>query len=148
MRKIADAVVRAVYEDGAILARFWAHVARDDSDAGCWEWQGRVKPRGYPMVFIGRHSIAASRVAWFTVTGELPMGGKLHHVCDNPCCVRPSHLAWAVGRRTQRVLDSLSDGYVRRAGVDAPFAARLPHMPRVLRFVSEPDEPLLPKLAS
>src|SRR6185503_17034519 len=112
MRRTSAAFARAIQHDAGIIERFWSHVVFGTSEDDCWEWQLRIKPGGYPMFFIGHHSIGATRVAWFTATGELPTGGRMRHSCDNSACVRPTHLAWIIGHRTAHVLEAMADGYV------------------------------------
>lgn len=59
----------------------------------CWEWAGMKDQDGYGM--FGWHSnYAINRAARFILTittGLEPEQLALHH-CDNPPCVRPSHL--------------------------------------------------------
>jgi hypothetical protein len=49
-------------------------------------------PTGYGLIKIGTSSKVASRIAWEMENGPIPMGKKALHKCDNPPCVRPSHL--------------------------------------------------------
>lgn len=59
----------------------------------CWEWTAyKLKTRyGY---FSYKHAKAkyAHRVAYEMTFGEIPEGLLVLHKCDNPSCVRPSHL--------------------------------------------------------
>lgn len=69
---------------------FWSHV---DRSGECWLWAAALFPSGYGCTtWIGR-SERAHRVAWALEfnNGELPNSWVLHK-CDNPGCVRPSHL--------------------------------------------------------
>ncbi len=78
----------------AIALRFWEKVKIGD---GCWEWAGAKVSKGYGNFWVGpqRNSPpkSAHRVAWELVYGNIPANkpNVLHH-CDNPPCVRPSHL--------------------------------------------------------
>jgi hypothetical protein len=138
MRKVSNAVVRALNEDARVLDRFWANVDTSASERGCWEWRGNLRNQEYPTLFIGNHSIAAVHVAWFTATGEIPTGGRVYRTCDNLRCVRPEHLAWALSRRSEHQVDARDDGYVARSGVAVPKEDRLPWHPRVWRYIAAP----------
>lgn len=58
---------------------------------GCWEWQGLKERDGYPHIKYKGKMIRVHRYIYEATYGKL---GKLHilHRCDNPSCVRPSHL--------------------------------------------------------
>jgi len=145
MRRIPDVIVRTMHGDEETLERFWSNVSRDDSQNGCWEWHGCLKSDRYPRFFIGSYSIAPARIAWFAAAGELPTGGRLLHVCENELCVRPEHLRWVVGRRTDYSLNALGDGYLTLPGVPMALEASGPRMPKVARGISvATDESLEP----
>ncbi len=72
------------------LERFWPKV--DRSGDGCWEWQGFVNAGGYGRFRIGDHHHQAHRAAWMLLAGPIPDGLFVCHHCDNPRCVRLSHL--------------------------------------------------------
>jgi len=77
--------------------RFWSKV--DTSGDGCWEWQagtghwgyGSFRARGLEEPWGYREQLA-HRWSWFFTYGELPRKQPILHSCDNPPCVRPSHL--------------------------------------------------------
>jgi hypothetical protein len=144
MRKTPNTIVRVLQNDDGIIERFWSRVAQDPAPAGCWEWSGGVKGGRYPTFFIGNHSIAAARVAWFIATGELPIGGRLLHVCENDRCVRPTHLIWAIGWRTNRTRIAREEGYV--VAPVALAASASPDAVEARRF-SVPCDPRIPILA-
>ena len=75
---------------------------------GCWEWRGPVKRRSqrsghtrarpeYGCIQIRRRNgktvdLAAHRVSYWLRYGD-PGPLLLRHMCDNPKCIKPQHLA-------------------------------------------------------
>lgn len=78
-------------------ARFWAKVRRSD---GCWEWQGSLSSKGYGVFWDADHknNLLAHRVAYELVTGPIPDGLQLDHLCRNRRCVNPAHLEPVTGK--------------------------------------------------
>jgi hypothetical protein len=109
-------IVRAATRDPQVVVRFWASVERLQAADACWEWNGRRGGDRRPVFTVKYTSVAPARFAWFAATGQFPIGGKLRHTCENADCVRPEHLAWELGRRTERMLRARSDGYVSYSG--------------------------------
>lgn len=71
---------------------FWSKVRKGQ---GCWEWVAGKTKSGYGQLQarkIQKQPMLAHRVSWQIEHG--PIAGGLHvlHRCDNPACVRPSHL--------------------------------------------------------
>lgn len=67
----------------------------------CEEWIGSCSVYGYGILNIGDKDangkykgklVGAHRIAWFLEYGEWPKKGCALHHCDNPKCVRISHL--------------------------------------------------------
>lgn len=86
---------------------FWSKVARSE---GCWLWTGTRHKEGYGMLRVpgDRSYKRAPRIAWLLTYGEIPDGMLIRHTCDNPPCVRPSHLL--VGSTVDNVGDKVSRG--------------------------------------
>ena len=87
----------------------------DDSDPdGCWPWLLSKRGNGYGQVniegLVGYGRIA-SRASYLLFVGSIPEGMKVLHTCDNPPCVRPSHLFLGTSK------DNTQDMYAKgRAG--------------------------------
>ena len=79
--------------------RFWLRVRADDSLDGCWLWTGLQDKDGYGQMRRNKRPgeqkgrmVKAARFAWEMENGPMPDGMFALHRCDNPPCVRPSHI--------------------------------------------------------
>lgn len=54
----------------------------------CWIWQGYVNENGYPSSGSGW----AHRELYEMLSGSIPPGLELDHLCRVRCCVNPDHL--------------------------------------------------------
>jgi hypothetical protein len=75
-----------------VLDRLWARVERTPT---CWLWTGAVGRAGYGQIRLGPRGTPSKLVhvlAWEAERGPVPQGWHLHHECETPACVRPSHL--------------------------------------------------------
>lgn len=83
--------------DAETAARFWRKVQWGGRD-GCWLWLG-AKRDGYGQFRVAGRQHQAHRVAWvLTGRGPIPEGLVLHHLCAQPACVAPHHMALATVR--------------------------------------------------
>ena len=74
--------------------RFWHSFVI--SDKGCWEWIGRSKSgrcKKYGRIKVNKKQVMAHRFSWEMFNKKaIPPGMMVLHKCDNPSCVKPSHL--------------------------------------------------------
>ena len=83
-----------------ISDRFWSRV---DRSGDCWLWTGTIQHGGYGVLRINGKTMRAHRLAWEFEHGEIPENMVVMHICDNPRCVRVSHL------RLGTQLDNIAD---------------------------------------
>lgn len=111
--------------DGAFIKHFWSRVRKT---RGCWLWTGYRADKGRGHGFIQARKISPQpmlthRVAWELTYGPIPRGKCVLHKCDNPGCVRPSHLF--LGTRRDNNLDRHRKG--RTASGDRNGARTMRH---------------------
>lgn len=97
----------------AFVARFWAKVDKNGPEMRpglgvCWVWIASKLVKGYGQFAIARSkNELAHRVSFVIAHDRGPVGGVVRHHCDNPSCVRPSHL------REGTLLDNNRDQVLR-----------------------------------
>jgi hypothetical protein len=78
----------------------------------CWNWEGPIdslKKGGYGIVYDRETGIQRThRLMWHYCYGGIPKGMWILHTCDNPRCVRPSHLY--LGTNKENVRDRVTRG--------------------------------------
>lgn len=96
-RKVQEAfgfrLVATEVEERA-LARFASKVAQPDSPSErdqCWTWIGGVGG-GYGRFLHRGRLHQAHRWIYEAVSGPVPDGWVVDHLCDNPLCVSPWHI--------------------------------------------------------
>ena len=97
-----------------LTVRFWSRVEPFNvrrADA-CAQWLGHKLPAGYgTLKDAAGNTHYAHRVSWSLLNGEIPEGHVIRHSCDNPSCVRPSHLE--LGTQSENMADRHRDGRTR-----------------------------------
>jgi hypothetical protein len=100
--------------ESTILAKFWLNVSKVQADTSCWEWTGPRDHYGYGRLRFHGLEWKAHRFAYAHLVGPIPEGLHICHHCDNPPCVRPSHLF--PGTQTDNVQDAVAKGRVAMPG--------------------------------
>lgn len=93
--------------------RFWEKVNKKGPKqphmkTRCWAWTAGLDAHGYGQINAGGHRIwKAHRTSWLLQKGD-PGEFRVCHKCDNPACVRLSHLY--LGTQLQNMRDKLRRG--------------------------------------
>lgn len=87
------------------IERFWSKVETSDN---CWLWLGNKDKDGYGLFYKDSHRHRAPAVAYEWAYGPVPEGMWVLHRCDNPTCVKPSHLF--LGTCIENVADRVKKG--------------------------------------
>lgn len=78
------------------------------SSKGCWIWTGCTTKDGYDRTTEWPKSISTHRLMYKLVNGEIPEGGHIMHLCDNPPCINPNHLK--LGNHLENMIDMTNKG--------------------------------------
>jgi len=103
--------------------RFWSRVDRETAPDGCWPWTGALNAGGRGRMTIGGRSDYAYRWSLRLSGVDIPEGAVVRHLCGDPSCVRPDHLA--VGDQRENNLDAVGHGRNRSAKLDAHAVRRM-----------------------
>ena len=87
--------------------RFWSKV---DKSGDCWEWMGAKMGVGYGAFWYDNKLTGAHRFAYYLERGTIPAGMCVCHHCDNPSCVKFSHLF--LGTYSDNLKDAVAKGRV------------------------------------
>lgn len=114
----------------------------DEELGPCHIYRGRKNGRGYGITPSG---IYAHRQAFFDENGWWPE--VVRHRCDNPPCVRSSHLL--AGTQADNLQDMFDWGRARRAQGEAVNTAKLTweQVRNIRRMLADPEPPTITALA-
>jgi len=87
-------------------SEFWNKVDRQGPE-DCWMWQAATYDGGYGHYWNGSDMMPAHQAAYFYEHGEKP-DDIIMHLCDEPGCVNPSHLA--AGDQEENMSDASNKG--------------------------------------
>jgi len=91
--------------------RFFDGILFDDD---CCKWIAGKNPRGYGKLWAEGKTFAAHRFSYELFNGPIPEGLCVLHSCDNPACVKPTHLF--LGTNADNTNDMVSKGRDRWIG--------------------------------
>ena len=98
---------------------FWSRCApfNHQDRTECAEWLGHKLPGGYGTMVDPEtgEKVYAHRMSWMLKHGEdIPEGMVIRHLCSNPSCVRPAHLA--LGTYSDNASDTKAAGRTKVLG--------------------------------
>jgi hypothetical protein len=102
------------WPDETPVQRFWRHVIKTRK---CWFWD-LSKNGDYGAIKIAGVQKKAHRFCWELHFGAIPKGLEVCHTCDNPSCVRPSHLF--LGTHLDNMSDCARKGRTNGAAKSQP----------------------------
>lgn len=111
--------------------RFWYYTDKKGPD-DCWNWKGSLCGRdGRGRLRVSGENVYAHVFSYQLHIGDIPVGIRILHKCDNPRCVNPAHLF--LGTHS----DNMKDAYKKRrksnSGVKNPKAKLTEEQVREIR---------------
>lgn len=74
----------------------------------CWVWTGKTNQFGYGIAWRDKREVRAHRLAYEIQVGKFDLTLCVLHKCDNPACVRATHLF--IGTKLDNAQDALKKG--------------------------------------
>ncbi|KKM80048.1 hypothetical protein LCGC14_1343730 [marine sediment metagenome] len=96
-----------LFGDPRLPVRFWAKVRIGSTptqrpDLGpCWEWTG-ARRKGYGQLWHEGRAVSAHRLAYECLSGVVPPGLQLDHLCRIRHCANPGHVEAVTGLENTR----------------------------------------------
>lgn len=91
-----------------ISSAFWSRVKVSAAN-DCWPWAGAKRAAGYGDFKTRAGRWRAHRLALILHDGR-DAKKVVRHLCDNPACCNPNHLAWGTDQENAYDRMSLRDG--------------------------------------
>lgn len=96
--------------------RFWNKInmmgpKAEHMNSRCWVWTGATRAYRYGALMVEGKGVAVTRMIYQEALGGIPNNLHVLHKCDNPLCVRPSHLF--LGTHLDNMKDRNSKGRAR-----------------------------------
>lgn len=88
-----------------VAERLWEKVNIGGPD-DCWPFEGKTRcgtNMEYGEIWQDGKNALVHRVAWEVTNGPIPEGLVVRHLCNNPICCNPNHLA--VGTQKENIAD-------------------------------------------
>ena len=80
----------------------------------CWPWIGAKDKLGYGKLNVNGKYLRAHALAYQRAKGAIPDGQEIMHLCNNPNCCNPNHLA--AGSRSENMQYMVASGRACRKG--------------------------------
>jgi HNH endonuclease len=111
---------------------FWDRV---DKSGNCWLWLDGTNEDGYGTLRFNGKMEKAHRISWMLTHGPIRKGIKICHDCDNPPCVRPSHLF--AGTDQDNAKDRHKKGRTKNLELGPLARASITHCPKGHEYTPE-----------
>jgi len=85
-----------------------------EPNSGCWLWIGSKLNKGHGCLKVGDKTMLAHRASWEVHKGAIPNGLWVLHLCNNACCINPSHLT--LGTHQENMAYMVTSGRSRQIG--------------------------------
>lgn len=109
-------------------------VTHSHEGSSCWHWTGGLSRDGYGKLTLRGYERFAHRISYEAHKGPIPANAPVvRHLCNNPSCVNPAHLA--AGTHADNMRDKIVAGSVR--GTNNPRARLTEDQVRAIKHSSE-----------